>query len=61
VPQVLPIAVELGGEEADQGRIATRIGQRTHEDLADDILGATKDRDRRRCLLRGANGGSPAT
>jgi hypothetical protein len=61
VPQVLPLAVELGGEEADPGRIATRIGQRTYEDLAVDILGATEDRDRRRCLLRGANGGSPPT
>jgi hypothetical protein len=52
----LPLAVKLGGEDADARRIAARLGERGHEARSDHIVRAGKDRNDLRRLLRGANG-----
>jgi hypothetical protein len=57
--EFLPLAVELGGEHADPGRIAARMRHRSHEAFADHVIGIAEDGNRRRCLLRGAKGGWP--
>jgi len=41
---VLPFAVEFGGEQTDAGDIAPRVRKRRHQSLADHVLGHTDDR-----------------
>ena len=52
--QLLPLAVELGRQNADAGRIATGMGKRAHETAQHQIVGNADDRDCPGRLLRGA-------
>jgi hypothetical protein len=57
---VLPLAVELGGEEAHPRGVAAGTCQRTDQPRPDHVLGDGNDRNSRRRQLGGANGRVPA-
>jgi hypothetical protein len=55
----LPLAVELGGEQADPGRVTAGAGQRVHQSGSDHIVRKSEDRNCRGRLLCGANAEIP--
>ncbi len=50
--QLQSLAVELGREDADPGRIAAGMGERAHQSAQHQIVGGGDDRDRPGCFLR---------
>ncbi len=58
--EVLPLAVEFAGQDADAGRIAAGFGKRAHESLPQHIVCEREDRNHARRPLRGPNRGIPA-
>src|SRR5262245_361408 len=53
--EILPFAVQLGGQNTHSRRVAAGLGQRAHQSCPYHVVGYCKDRNRRRRLLSGAN------